>query len=156
MLQLSKRSGDSWDHSECHRKWEHCRKIQFDSPAKFSSLNWHVSVMGERYDILFKSLLWLNTGGAISGTNPMGTVVLCVNMWLVIGAKKLWSEFKWLTGKQVGKGHLVLASSFTVNSLNMMEKKAKSISLPAVNNNNAVNMKVLGVQVMSRIHKIQP
>lgn len=43
--------------------------------------------MGEEYDILFKGLLWLNTGGAISDTNLMGTVVVCVNMLLVIWAK---------------------------------------------------------------------
>lgn len=44
--------------------------------------------MGEQYDILFKGLLRLNTGGAILDANLMGAVVVCVNMLLVIWAER--------------------------------------------------------------------
>lgn len=61
--------------------------MRFSGPVKFSSLTWHVRVIGEYYDILFKGLLWMNSGGAISDANLMGTLVECVNMLLAIWAK---------------------------------------------------------------------
>lgn len=44
--------------------------------------------MGEQYDVLFKALLWLYTGGAISDSNLMGVVVVYVNKLLVIWVKR--------------------------------------------------------------------